>query len=73
MSAVILDLREAGLKFKLKVRQIPDAEKLTFCFQCGSCTAGCPVAMREDIFRPRAIARLAILSFDLSPLRRAEE
>ncbi len=63
MSAVILDLREADPKFKLKVRQIPGAEKLTLCFQCGSCTADCPVARRRDVFRPRTIARLAILGF----------
>lgn len=63
MSALILDLREADPKFKLKVRQIPGAEKLTLCFQCGSCTADCPVARRRDIFKPRTIARLAILGF----------
>ena len=59
----MLDMREADPKFKYRVKQIPGAEKLTLCFQCGSCSADCPIAWRTDEFRPRLIARLAILGF----------
>ena len=59
----VLDLREADPQFKYKVRKIPGAEKLTLCFQCGTCSADCPVARRTEEFRPRIIARLAILGF----------
>jgi heterodisulfide reductase subunit C len=31
------------------------------CFQCGTCTADCPVGLRVKEFRPRQIARLAVL------------
>ena len=63
MSELVLDLREADPEFKKKVRKIPGAERLTLCLQCGSCTADCPVARRTGEFRPRVIARLAILGF----------
>lgn len=31
------------------------------CYQCGICTSDCPVAKRVEEFRPRRIARLAVL------------
>ncbi|RLI08966.1 hypothetical protein DRO32_01535 [Candidatus Bathyarchaeota archaeon] len=61
MGAVVLDVREADPKFKYLVKKLPGADKLTLCFQCGSCTPDCPVARRREDFRPRRIARLAIL------------
>ena len=39
--------------------ETPGAEKLMLCYQCGTCTADCPVAKRVEEFRPRRIARLA--------------
>ena len=63
MSSMILDMREADPKFKYVVKKLPGAEKLTLCFQCGSCTPDCPVARRREEFRPRRIARLALLGF----------
>ena len=38
----------------------PGAEKLMRCYQCGTCTADCPIAKRVPEFRPRQIARLVM-------------
>jgi heterodisulfide reductase subunit C len=48
-------------KFKYELAKVPGAEKVMQCFQCGTCTADCPVGLRVKEFRPRQIARLAIL------------
>lgn len=52
-------LSEADKDFRERLMQIPGAEKLMLCYQCGTCTADCPIAMRVEEFRPRRIARLA--------------
>jgi heterodisulfide reductase subunit C len=49
----------ADADFRRRITEIPGAEKLMLCYQCGTCTADCPVAMRIKEFRPRQIARLA--------------
>lgn len=52
-------IRPENVDFRHRIMEIPGAERLMLCYQCGSCTADCPVAMRVDEFRPRRIARLA--------------
>ena len=52
-------MSEADKGFRERLMEIPGAEKLMLCYQCGTCTADCPVAMRVEEFRPRRIARLA--------------
>jgi heterodisulfide reductase subunit C len=37
------------------------AEKLMVCFQCGTCTADCPISRFSDLYRPRKIARMVQL------------
>ncbi len=44
--------REAR-EFRRKVMVTPGAEKLMRCYQCGTCTADCPIAKRVPEFRPR--------------------
>ena len=51
--------REAR-EFRSKVMETPGAEKLMRCYQCGTCTADCPIAKRVPEFRPRQIARLVM-------------
>jgi len=51
--------REAK-EFRRKVMETPGAEKLMRCYQCGTCTADCPIAKRVPEFRPRQIARLVM-------------
>ena len=45
-------------KFKYKINKLPGAEKIMMCFQCGTCTADCPIARFSDIYRPRKLMRM---------------
>lgn len=47
--------------FKHKLLQVPGGETFKFCYQCGTCTATCPVARFTDVFRPNKIIQLAKL------------
>jgi heterodisulfide reductase subunit C len=48
-------------KFKYELAGVRGAEKIMLCSQCGTCTADCPIGQRINEFRPRKIARLAVL------------
>ena len=52
-------ISKENIDFRRRLMETPGAERLMLCYQCGSCTADCPVAMRVKEFRPRRIARLA--------------
>jgi len=54
-------ITKENIDFRRLLMETPGAEKLMRCYQCGVCTADCPVAMRVKEFRPRRIARLAAL------------
>ena len=44
--------------FKREVSRMHGAEKLSLCFQCGTCTAGCPISRFNKFYNPRRIARM---------------
>ena len=48
-------------KFKYEINKIPGAENIMLCFQCGTCTAGCPIARFSDFYKPRTIVRMVQL------------
>ena len=48
-------------EFKHKVLKVPGGETLRFCYQCGTCTATCPIARFTDVYRPNKIIHLAKL------------
>lgn len=48
-------------KFKYEISRLPGAENLLSCFQCGTCTADCPIARFNDSYRPRKLVRMAQL------------
>ena len=48
-------------EFKHKLIKDVAGETLKLCYQCGSCTAGCPVAHFMDVYRPNKILHLAKL------------
>ncbi|MEM3041800.1 MAG: 4Fe-4S dicluster domain-containing protein [Nitrososphaerota archaeon] len=48
-------------KFRYEVAKMKDGEKITRCFQCGTCTSDCPIARFSDIYRPRQIIRMVQL------------
>jgi len=54
-------ISEVNLQFKNEVRKIPGGERMMLCFQCGTCTADCPIARFSDSYRPRQILRMAQL------------
>jgi heterodisulfide reductase subunit C len=47
--------------FKYKLLEAPGGETLKLCYQCGTCTATCPIARFTDVFRPNKVIHLAKL------------
>jgi len=54
-------ISDVNMQFKNEVKKIPGGERLMMCFQCGTCTADCPIARFSDSYRPRKILRMAQL------------
>ncbi len=48
-------------KFKSEISKVPGVEKIRLCFQCGTCTADCPIARFSEIYSPRKIMRMTQL------------
>ena len=48
-------------KFKDEVANTVGGERIKRCFQCGSCSAGCPVHEISDKYNPRRILRMILL------------
>ena len=58
---IVLKIAEMDPKFKYEISRVPGAEKIMLCFQCGTCTADCPIARFSDTYRPRQILRMTQL------------
>ncbi len=54
----IIKAEEMDPKFKYEITKLPGAEKLMLCYQCGTCTADCPISRFSDFYKPRKIARM---------------
>jgi len=48
-------------KFKEEISRSPGGQYIKRCFQCGTCSAGCPVREIDEKYNPRKIIRMAIL------------
>ncbi|MBM4248795.1 MAG: 4Fe-4S dicluster domain-containing protein [Euryarchaeota archaeon] len=59
--APVVQLQDLDFGFRNEVAAEPGGEMIRYCFQCGTCTASCPVRAVEDRFNPRRIIRMAIL------------
>ena len=57
----VLRITPESACFKYELKKVPGAEKLMLCFQCGTCTADCPVSRYNESYRPRKILRMAQL------------
>jgi len=57
----VLKITPESARFKYELKKVPGAEKLMQCFQCGTCTADCPVSRYDESYRPRKILRMAQL------------
>jgi len=60
-SKATLQISDIDMRFKNEVMKIPGGERMMMCFQCGTCTADCPIARFSDSYRPRQILRMAQL------------
>ena len=56
-----IKMRDLDSAFKREIREIPGIEKINLCFQCGTCTADCPIARFSEIYSPRKIMRMTQL------------
>nr|MDO8098220.1 4Fe-4S dicluster domain-containing protein [Candidatus Njordarchaeota archaeon] len=52
---------ELDPKFKDEVSRFPGGANIKRCFQCGTCTAGCPVREIDEEYNPRKIIRMVVL------------
>ena len=54
-------MRDMDPNFKYEMSKVPGFERLRLCFQCGTCTADCPIARFSDIYHPRRLMRMTQL------------
>jgi len=54
----IIKVNELDQNFKYEVSKRPGGEGLKNCFQCGSCSASCPVREMDEEYNPRRIIRM---------------
>jgi heterodisulfide reductase subunit C len=57
----IVDISKSNTRFLRSLSRAFGAADLSKCFQCGVCTASCPVREMEENFNPRKIMKLAKL------------
>ena len=57
----VIKITDMDPKFKYEISKIPGAEKVMLCFQCGTCTADCPIARFSEFYRPRKLVRMTQL------------
>jgi len=58
---MVVKSSEMDPRFKYEISKLPGAEKVMLCFQCGTCTADCPIARFNDFYRPRKLIRMTQL------------
>jgi len=59
--------RRVDPDYKHKVYELFGGDSLRFCYQCGTCTANCPLSQLIDVYRPNKIIELARLGIRNSP------
>ena len=59
--AAVIDLTKSDTRFLRTLSKELGSADLSKCFQCGVCTASCPVREIEERFSPRRIMKLAKL------------
>lgn len=48
-------------EFKHELLEVPGGDSFKLCYQCGTCTATCPIARFTDSFRPNKLMHMAKL------------
>jgi heterodisulfide reductase subunit C len=57
----VLKYEDLDHGFRELVANTPGGEKLANCYQCGTCTAGCPVSELRESYSPKRILKMALL------------
>lgn len=57
----VLKLQDMDIVFREEINKLPGCDKLMLCFQCGTCTADCPVGRHVEEYNPRKIAAMTKL------------
>jgi heterodisulfide reductase subunit C len=55
------EINSIDFEFKNQVASKPGGEKVTNCFLCGTCTAGCPVSSLNSDYNPRRIMKMILM------------
>jgi heterodisulfide reductase subunit C len=55
---LLIRATERDRKFKVNMKKTHGAENIALCFQCGTCSADCPISRFSDLYKPRRIARM---------------
>jgi len=64
----VTKVSEMGSRFKYEISKISRAEKIMLSFQCGTCTADCPIARFGDSSRPRKLMYMTHAQVDATKL-----
>jgi heterodisulfide reductase subunit C len=56
-----IDISSLDPNFKYEIAEVPGGENILNCFQCGTCSAVCPVGAKDERYDPRKIIRMALL------------
>ena len=54
----VIKFTEMNPAFKYEVSAVPGAENVMVCFQCGTCTASCPIARFTASYRPNKLIHM---------------
>lgn len=57
----VTDMNDLDPNFKFEVARESGGENILTCFQCGTCSAICPVAAKFEKYDPRQIIRMVLL------------
>jgi len=57
----VVNIAKLDPRFRYEIAKMPGAEKISLCYQCGTCTADCAIARFSDFYKPRRIARMVQL------------
>ncbi len=57
----IVTINDIDPNFKYEITKEPGGENFLLCFQCGTCTASCPVKVVDESYNARRIIRMALL------------
>ncbi len=52
----VLKFRDLDTSLREEISKIPGCDKLMLCFQCGTCSADCPIGRHLEEYKPRMIA-----------------